>query len=403
MLQAREYDRLSKESTMAMNEAHSEHANLHPAWLSGLRHTAKGASFEAPFQPRERRRALLYSNEFTQQLRREMRRTNRTGSPFSVAIFSTDQRVENGRPVLYDLSKQLESRLRATDILGWYGSDAIGVLLPDTDVGGTRTFADQVVSESGKAGLHVKIRTYPDQAIDVDPFADFVDPDQSLTGAGSRSFSRAEGSKLKRGLDILGAVAASILFSPIMLITAVAIKTTSRGPIIFKQTRLGYGGSPFVFYKFRSMAVDADDGIHRAYTEQFISGRTPGQNEQPGVTPLFKMAADPRVTRVGEFIRKTSIDELPQLLNVLKGEMSLVGPRPPLPYEVEGYQPWHLRRILDVRPGMTGLWQVQGRSTTSFDDMVRLDLYYVDHWSIWLDLKILLKTASAVIKCKGAV
>src|SRR6202165_2451708 len=187
-----------------------------------------------------------------------------------------------------------------------------------------------------------------------------------------------------------------------MLIIAAAIRITSSGPVIFKQARLGKRGVPFVFYKFRSMSVNADDRIHRAYVASLISGDHEGINQGNTAKPLYKLKSDPRVTRVGRVIRKTSMDELPQLFNVLKGDMSLVGPRPPIPYEAEKYEAWHLRRILEIRPGITGLWQVEGRSKTSFDDMVRLDLRYIRDCSLMLDLKILIKTVKVVLRCDGA-
>jgi lipopolysaccharide/colanic/teichoic acid biosynthesis glycosyltransferase len=166
---------------------------------------------------------------------------------------------------------------------------------------------------------------------------------------------------------------------------------------------VGEKGKRFSFYKFRSMYWNTDDRIHREYVANLIKGEHEGVNQGDGEKPLYKIKRDPRVTPVGKIIRKLSIDELPQLYNVLKGEMSLVGPRPPLPYEVEKYDSWHLRRILEVKPGITGLWQVDGRSTTSFDEMVRLDLRYARNWSVWLDLKILAKTIKAVLRPSGAL
>jgi lipopolysaccharide/colanic/teichoic acid biosynthesis glycosyltransferase len=150
------------------------------------------------------------------------------------------------------------------------------------------------------------------------------------------------------------------------------------------------------------MEVNNDDRVHREYLANLIEGNHKALNSGDGDEPFFKIKNDTRITTVGRIIRKLSVDELPQFLNVLKGEMSLVGPRPPIPYEVEKYKSWHLRRILEVKPGITGLWQVDGRSRTSFDDMVRLDLRYVKDWSFWLDIKILLKTVLAVLKTKGA-
>jgi lipopolysaccharide/colanic/teichoic acid biosynthesis glycosyltransferase len=157
-----------------------------------------------------------------------------------------------------------------------------------------------------------------------------------------------------------------------------------------------------MFYKFRSMHCDADDQIHRDFVSSLIKGHHDLINQQDALDPLFKIKSDPRVTAVGRIIRQTSIDELPQLFNVLKGDMSLVGPRPPLPYEAVEYQSWHLRRILEIRPGITGLWQVEGRSKVSFDEMVRMDLRYIKNRSLVYDLKLLLKTVKVVLRQKGA-
>jgi lipopolysaccharide/colanic/teichoic acid biosynthesis glycosyltransferase len=185
-----------------------------------------------------------------------------------------------------------------------------------------------------------------------------------------------------------------------MLIVAVAIAMTSPGPVIFKQIRLGKGGRPFIFYKFRSMNASADDRIHREYVSGLIA--TP-EGDTRGAAPRTwsKLPDDPRITTVGRFIRKTSIDELPQLFNVVLGDLSLIGPRPALPYEAEKYQSWHLRRILSVKPGVSGLWQVAAGYDATFDDMVRLDLRYMREWSLRLDLKILLKTVQVVLRRSG--
>lgn len=194
---------------------------------------------------------------------------------------------------------------------------------------------------------------------------------------------------LKRGIDMLGTLAALTLGAIPMLLIALAIRLDSKGPVIFRQTRIGKHGKPFTFYKFRSMYTDAD-----ARWAELVS-----YNETQGAT--FKMKNDPRVTRVGRFLRRTSLDELPQLFNVLLGQMSLVGPRPGLERELANYQPWQHRR-LEIMPGLTGLWQVNGRSDVSFDEMVKLDIYYAEHWTLFLDIKILFKTVQAVIKRDGA-
>jgi exopolysaccharide biosynthesis polyprenyl glycosylphosphotransferase len=194
---------------------------------------------------------------------------------------------------------------------------------------------------------------------------------------------------LKDCLDRVGAMVLLAVTLPILIITSIAIKLTSRGPILFKQVRLGLYGRKFTFYKFRSMKVGSEKEIEGLKNSNEMSG------------PVFKMQHDPRVTPVGRFLRRTSIDELPQLLNVLKGEMSLVGPRPPLPAETEEYDLWQRRR-LSVKPGMTCLWQINGRNNVDFNDWMNLDLLYIDNWSIWLDIRILFKTLVAVVKGDGA-
>lgn len=201
--------------------------------------------------------------------------------------------------------------------------------------------------------------------------------------------SRAAGRWFKRLFDVVGASVLIVLFAPLMLAIAVAIKSTSRGGVLFRQVRAGRKGGHFECLKFRSMVVDAESQL----------GSLTHLNQSDGV--LFKMVADPRVTPVGRVLRRFSLDELPQLFNVLRGDMSLVGPRPALPSEVSKYKKY-VRRRLDVRPGMTGLWQVSGRSDLSWDETVRLDLYYVDNWSMVQDLSILLKTFGAVVRPRGA-
>ncbi|NLG49352.1 MAG: undecaprenyl-phosphate glucose phosphotransferase [Chloroflexi bacterium] len=194
---------------------------------------------------------------------------------------------------------------------------------------------------------------------------------------------------LKRGMDILVSAISLLLLSPFMGLIAIAIKLDSPGPVIFKQLRVGRDGVRFYCFKFRSMCVNAEAQV----------AVLASMNEASG--PLFKMRNDPRRTRVGRFLRRTSLDELPQLWNVLQGQMSLIGPRPPLPSEVMEYEPWHLRR-LEVSPGITGLWQVSGRSDLTFDEMVLLDIYYIENWSPLLDLRILIKTIPTVLLGSGA-
>jgi exopolysaccharide biosynthesis polyprenyl glycosylphosphotransferase len=193
----------------------------------------------------------------------------------------------------------------------------------------------------------------------------------------------------KRTFDIVSSACTIVLLSPVMTVIAVAVKLTSAGPILFRQERVGYHGRPFTVLKFRTMVADAE-----ARLPDLID-----LNEATG--PLFKMTHDPRVTKVGRFLRKTSLDELPQLVNVLRGDMTVVGPRPPLPREVAQYEEWQMAR-LEVRPGITGLWQVSGRSELPFEDYVRLDLFYIENWSLAFDLFIIAKTLPTIVSRRGA-
>jgi lipopolysaccharide/colanic/teichoic acid biosynthesis glycosyltransferase len=206
---------------------------------------------------------------------------------------------------------------------------------------------------------------------------------------------------LKRIMDVVGSTVALALGAPVFLAIAIAIKATSKGPVFFQQRRIGQHGKPFVFLKFRSMYVGNDAGVHKEYVKQLIAG-TAERHANGNGDGVFKLTKDSRITPVGAFLRSTSLDELPQFINVLKGEMSLVGPRPPIPYEVEAYDFWHRRRLLEAKPGITGLWQVSGRSRVTFDEMVRLDLRYARTWSPWMDVKILLRTPRAVLLGEGA-
>lgn len=203
---------------------------------------------------------------------------------------------------------------------------------------------------------------------------------------------------LKRGLDIAFSGAVLLLGAPVFLVLGLLVKLSSPGPVLFRQVRLGRDGKPFDFYKFRSMHHNNDDEVHRRFCEEFINGTA--TSEDAG-RQVFKMVQDPRITPIGRFLRRTSLDELPQFWNVLRGEMSLVGPRPPICYELEHYQEWHKDR-LKVRPGLTGLWQVSGRSQVGFDEMVMLDLHYIRKWSLLLDLRIIARTLPVMVRGDGA-
>jgi exopolysaccharide biosynthesis polyprenyl glycosylphosphotransferase len=339
---------------------------------------------------------ILPKQHFLKQLQREKSRTDRSKAPLSIALFSPEGSESDVTAVL----ELLQESKRETDTLGYLGEDRIAILLPDTNEQGAQSLAQKIAHRASNLPLSTVTRTYPDQLFD-NLIAEKQEVPEHYPLLPEEATEPNRGYVLKRGLDIAGAIVALLLLSPLMLVTAIAVALSSPGPVIFRQIRLGRRGVPFVFYKFRSMYCNADDRIHREYVARLIAGAEGANQGEPG-KPLYKLKSDPRVTPVGRFIRKTSLDELPQLFSVLKGDMSLVGPRPPLPYEVERYQSWHLRRILEVSPGITGLWQVEGRSKTSFDEMVRLDLRYIRNRSLRLDLEILFKTVKVVFKCDGA-
>jgi lipopolysaccharide/colanic/teichoic acid biosynthesis glycosyltransferase len=207
---------------------------------------------------------------------------------------------------------------------------------------------------------------------------------------------------VKRTVDFVGSAMMLTLLAPLFIVIALAVKLSSRGPVFYRQQRVGRYGQTFTFLKFRSMFVNNDSNVHKDFVTRLIASDA-GETapKEPGAS-VYKLTNDKRITRVGKVIRRTSLDELPQFINVLKGEMSLVGPRPPIPYELAAYQTWHRHRLLAVKPGITGLWQVMGRSSVRFDEMVRLDLRYASTWTPWLDLKILLRTPGAVIRGSGA-
>lgn len=345
---------------------------------------------------------VLGTKQFKKQLHVEKRRADRVGSPLSLVLITVNAEAGGGLGVVQELIELVNRSKRETDVLGYVAKDKIGVLLPHTDQSGAQAFVNGLIKRTTGFPIGLKFSTYPDQLLDSFD-QDARDPSETITFLFDEQTEQgALGAATKRGMDVLGALVGVVIFLPFMVAIGIAVALTSPGPIVFRQTRIGKGGTPFVFYKFRSMRANSDDRIHREYVANLIEGNLDEVNQGDHQQPLYKMTADPRVTAVGRFIRKTSLDELPQFFNVLKGDMSLVGPRPPLPYEAEKYQSWHLRRILQVRPGITGLWQVEGRSTTSFDDMVRLDLRYVRHCSPWLDLKILLKTIAVVLRRNGA-
>lgn len=361
--------------------------------------TEAGKGIDDPYEMKGK---FLSRAQFLNCLRMEKRRSDRSKSPLSLILFSINSDTRNEAKILRDFFSFIHRITRETDIKGVISENLVGLILTDTDRSGSQTCIRKIIQSNGHFPYSVISASYPDTIFQklLDEAEDQPDlfpinVDEEIKTLGAQLI-------LKRTLDVLGSLVGLILFSPLFIIVSLAIKMDSPGPIIFKQTRLGKSGQKFEFLKYRSMRVNNDDRIHREYVSNLIRGKLEKINQGDEKKPVFKMKNDPRVTRVGKIIRKLSLDELPQFWNVLRGDMSLVGPRPPISYEIEKYEPWHLRRILEMKPGISGLWQVEGRNTTSFDDMVRLDLRYVRNWSIWLDIKILLKTIGEVFRPSGA-
>jgi exopolysaccharide biosynthesis polyprenyl glycosylphosphotransferase len=337
------------------------------------------------------------------QLRHEIQRAHRSGSALSVLVVDQFQTNRTGTEAIRGLLKSIQLKTRETDVAGYISQHKLAVLLPYSNGEGVNKIKERIMAGYTAPQITITTSTYPDQLFDSLTEIGCVSPDALRLIVEDSIQNSWLKLRIKRGVDVVGSILALLILSPLMLLAAVLVKYSSPGPAIFRQTRLGHKGIPFTFYKFRSMRRDVNDQIHRDYISNFINGNPAATNNGDKENPLYKIKSDPRVTRVGEFIRKTSIDELPQLYNVLKGDMSLVGPRPPLAYEAEKYHPWQLRRILDMKPGITGLWQVEGRSRVGFDEAVRQDICYIKTWSLWLDIKILCKTVKVVLQCRGAV
>ena len=347
----------------------------------------------------------LLKYPFLKQLQREKRRADRSKAPLSIVVFrhfnGGGDEVANTRKLL----TLLQQNKRETDVLGHLGSSVVAILLTDTGKEGVEGFMRKIACHIDARAFSSVAETYPDHLFEDILAGEAAAADYTQVATEDTTAPSALGMFVKRIIDVVFALIAIVVLSPVMLALAIAIAIDSPGPVIFRQSRLGKNGAPFTFYKFRSMVVNGNDGIHREFVTSLIRGDLEDVRKQndagSDASPMFKLKADPRITSIGRFMRQTSLDELPQLFNVLKGNMSLVGPRPPLPYEAENYQSWHLRRVLEIKPGITGLWQVEGRSRVTFDEMVRMDLRYIRNWSLLLDFKILAKTILVVLRREG--
>jgi lipopolysaccharide/colanic/teichoic acid biosynthesis glycosyltransferase len=357
-------------------------------------------------------RRVLDEESFRRVIAIERKRTERSKAPFVLMLLEVaNQGPEKAASALESVMSVLLATSRDTDVVGWYKSKTtIGALFTGLVAGdkssilmtilsrATNTLRDELSFEQFNL-INISLHYYPDDWEENGPGRPSnpaLYPDLSTTASGKKPLLI-----LKRAIDIAGGLLLSLICLPFCVLIAIVIKATSKGPVLFRQMRVGQHGRQFVFLKFRSMYVDNDHSIHREFVTKLINNEASGDAaHKPGT--VYKLTGDKRITPIGRLLRKTSLDELPQFLNVLRGEMSLVGPRPPIPYELAAYQTWHRRRLLEVKPGITGLWQVTGRSTVDFDAMVRLDLKYATSWSPWLDIKILLRTPLAVIRGSGA-
>ncbi len=380
--------------------------------LNTLRRRARSGQMETPseFQPCP----ILEQERFLKALHLEQKRTERSRRPFVLML------LESSAPMAGAVAEELLERVvgtlatakRETDELGWYRHGSVlGIIFTEIAASEGRSIAKV---------LRAKIGDALSQALDNRDFSQFKlsfhvfpedwqdhDPTDSAGSTRQQELLRESDPKtlaslVKTSMDFMGSLCGLAILSPLLVTLALAVKLTSKGPIFFRQQRVGQFGRPFTFLKLRSMYTANNHAVHQDYVKQFIAGANNGVQPVNGNKTTYKLTNDPRITPLGRFLRKTSLDELPQLINVLRGEMSLVGPRPPIPYEVEYYDIWHKRRFLAVKPGITGLWQVNGRSRTTFDEMVRLDLKYAKCWSLALDIKILLQTPRAIFSGEGA-
>ena len=380
---------------------------------------------------------ILEKSDFTDLIHYERERSERTNNPFSLIHIDLSKIKEGTNGACSKKAVEIiSSSIRTIDRLGWIQKELIGVLLPDTSQHGAEVLAEKLRNKlkallgDNTSPVDFVVSSYPETCECAEKnihskddktttnskstllkmeyplnyqSSDIITIDQSLIFDLKKADIHYNWQLfVKRLVDIIGALFGIVILSPFMLIIAAAIKLTSKGPALFRQERLGYQGKKFTFLKFRSMYMNNDDKIHREYVEKLIQGNHKEVNMGATDRPYYKIKNDSRITPLGRILRKSSLDELPQLFNVLTGQMSLVGPRPPIPYELHNYQNWHKKRILNVKPGMTGLWQVRGRSRIAFDEMVRLDLHYAKNWSLGLDCKILLGTFKAVLSSKGA-
>jgi exopolysaccharide biosynthesis polyprenyl glycosylphosphotransferase len=358
---------------------------------------------------------FLDESSFHAMIALERKRSERSRRAYALVLVDTEDGLSTGQKekLLEKIAEILATLTRDTDLTGWYKTGfVVGAIFTDiaadqkdavisSILARITTMLRENLTQAQLSQVAISNSCFPEHwqlELSQRPSNPTLYPD--LT---SRDRSRRVAIVIKRMMDIVGSAVALCLLAPLFVVIAIAIKLTSSGPVFFRQQRIGQHGKPFTIFKFRSMRMNSDASVHQQWFHAFYSGKAKRHpTDDDNGNGSYKLPDDPRVTAVGRLLRRTSLDETPQFINVWRGEMSLVGPRPPIPYEVDVYQAWHRGRVLQAKPGITGLWQVQGRSRVPFDEMVRLDLRYARTWSIWLDIKILLKTPAAVFFGEGA-
>ncbi len=341
----------------------------------------------------------------------ECKRTDRSGKPFMVMLLDLSQLIKpdyftkskSSKLLLYKISKSLIDATRGIDIKGWYrDGKVIGILFTEISADGQKNVVEKVTNAlysyfttDDVAKFRISCYWYPFNYLKQSAMFNIFFPDNNQPSLKPKLSEIS-----KRAIDILGSITGLLLFSPVFFFAFIFIPLTSKGPVFFKQNRVGKGGQIFKILKLRTMFLSNDESLHRNYVTNFIRGESVGFINNSG-KEIYKLTCDSRITSIGKFLRKASLDEIPQFINVLLGDMSLVGPRPPIPYEVSEYHHWHCNR-LQCKPGITGYWQTEGRSRTNFDNMVRMDINYIKRKSILLDLKVIFKTPFVLISSKGA-
>jgi lipopolysaccharide/colanic/teichoic acid biosynthesis glycosyltransferase len=359
-------------------------------------------------------RGALGEEAFKRLIAIERKRTERSKSPFVLMLLevTNHQNLEKTKRALDCIVTALLPACRDTDLVGWYKENAVvGAMFTGLVISDRNTILSAILTRvSETLRNELTFEQFSQISISFHLFPDDWENDKPGRPSNSALYpdltthdqNRRPLLIVKRTIDILGSAAITLLCLPLFVAIAVAVRLSSKGPILFRQERIGQFGQSFTFLKFRSMYVDNDHKVHQEFVRKLIAPEQGSDDHADSKQAVYKITNDKRITPIGRFLRRTSLDELPQFFNVLKGDMSLVGPRPPIPYELAAYQTWHRRRVLEVKPGITGLWQVTGRSRVKFDEMVRLDLRYATSWSPWLDVKILLLTPMAVIRGSGA-